>query len=299
MNEIKTNNFDYSVLDSSTAEYLKDRENSLSKTLENTAEKLGEDLFKAQQKLANHNGGVFEEWYTALGFKKQNVYNFINRHKYVVQQLDNPTDLETFQELPARMKNEMSKPSANPKVNKAVFDGDVKTHNEYKELERQLKQREQENDILQKQLEQAENKPPEVIERYTEPEDYQLIKNRLKESEDEREKLRGQLQNWHLTESEREEKSRKYDELNEAINAMDLKLSNGQLRLRNRKFVNDLITQSRILMRDITPLVYTIENLHHDDLEQMNESLRQVSTELYKISMDIKDKLNEEVVINE
>jgi len=121
VNEIETNNFDYSTLDSDTAQYLKDRENSMSKTLENTSAKLGEDLYKAQRKLSNHKTGVFEEWYTALCFKKQNVYNFINRHKYIVQQLDNSTDIEVFQELPTRMQNEMSKPSAKEEVNQAVY----------------------------------------------------------------------------------------------------------------------------------------------------------------------------------
>lgn len=215
MNEIQTNNFDYSVLDSSTAEYLKDRENSMSKTLERTSEKLGEDLYKAQQKLADHNGGVFEEWYTALGFKSRNVYNFINRHKYVLQNLQDPSDLETFQELGSSLQIEMSKPSANPEINQKVFDGDIKTHKEYKELEKKykeqqerlekaesmtestknwfhdvsnkLKKRDEENKILQSKLEEMESQEPDVIERYTDPEDYQETKNMnkhlLKENE--------------------------------------------------------------------------------------------------------------------
>lgn len=163
MNEIKTNNFDYSVLDSSTAEYLKDRENSMSKTLENAAEKLGEDLYKAQQKLANNKSGVFEEWYTSLGFKRDKVYDFINKHKYIIGISDNISHLETFQQLGSSLQSEMSKPSANPEVNKAVFDGDVKTHKEYKELEHQLKQQEQQNATLQQQLDEVESRKPETV----------------------------------------------------------------------------------------------------------------------------------------
>ena len=51
----------------------------------------------------------------------------------------------------------------------------------------QLKSREKENKILQSKLEDAENREPEVVERYTEPEDYEETKNMnnhlLKENE--------------------------------------------------------------------------------------------------------------------
>lgn len=70
-----------------------------------------------------------------------------------------------------------------------------------KEYEQQLKQRDEQNAHLQSQVEQAQrsesiarkqledeqNKEPEVIERYTEPEDYQSIKNMNEHLESERE----------------------------------------------------------------------------------------------------------------
>lgn len=215
MNEIQTNNFDYSVLDSSTAEYLKDRENSMSKTLENAAEKLGEDLTKAKEKLSKKGYGCFEDWYTSLGLKTTSVYRYINRYEFVSSKLEDSKMLETFQELTPSLQNEMSKPSANPEINQKVFDGDIKTHKEYKELEKKykeqqerlekaesmtestknwfhdvsnkLKKRDEENKILQSKLEEMESQEPDVIERYTDPEDYQETKNMnkhlLKENE--------------------------------------------------------------------------------------------------------------------
>ncbi|GAA3722916.1 hypothetical protein GCM10022378_11200 [Salinicoccus jeotgali] len=182
MNEIQTNNFDYSVLDSSTAEYLKDRENSMSKTLENAAEKLGEDLTKAKEKLSKKGYGCFEDWYTSLGLKTTSVYRYINRYEFVSSKLEDSKMLETFQELTPSLQNEMSKPSANPEVNQKVFDGDIKTHKEYRELEKQLKQQEEalkqrdsviqstqrENEILQSKVDEAENKEPEIKTVYKE-----------------------------------------------------------------------------------------------------------------------------------
>ena len=109
--------------------------------------------------------------------------------------------LETFEELPKRLQLEVSKPSHIPELKEKVLDGDIKTHKEYKELEKQLKQRDEEKSQLESQLEQAQrseeiarkqledeqDKEPEVIEKYMEPEDYQSIKNMNEHLQSERE----------------------------------------------------------------------------------------------------------------
>lgn len=75
------------------------------------------------------------------------------------------------------------------------------TNKEREEFKRQLKQRDEQNaqlqsqveqaqrseEIAKKQLEDAESKEPEVIEKYMEPEDYQSIKNMNEHLESERE----------------------------------------------------------------------------------------------------------------
>lgn len=193
MNEIETKKFDYSVLDSETAQYLKDREMSMEKTLENTAEKLGEDLFKAQQKLAKHGTGTFEDWFTSLGIKKSSAYNYIKRYSFV-QQLDEPSKKEMFRSLPAKVQIEMSKTSANEEANEAVFNGDVKSHKEYKELEEKLKQKEAEAEqakrseqIAIENLEKEQNKEPEVVtktvERVVVPDDYKDLERKSRDLE--------------------------------------------------------------------------------------------------------------------
>lgn len=78
---------------------------------------------------------------------------------------------------------------------------DEMTQRELQDLKRQLKQRDEQNaqlqsqveqaqrseEIARKQLEDVENREPEVIERYMEPEDYQSIKNMNEHLESERE----------------------------------------------------------------------------------------------------------------
>lgn len=39
--------------------------------------------------------------------------------------------LKKFESLPKTLQAQVSKPSANPEVNQAVFNGDIKTHKEY------------------------------------------------------------------------------------------------------------------------------------------------------------------------
>lgn len=53
------------------------------------------------------------------------------------------------------MQAQVSKPSANPEVNQAVFNGDVTTHKEYKELERRLKLKDQALEAVKGELERV------------------------------------------------------------------------------------------------------------------------------------------------
>ena len=95
------------------------------------------------------------------------------------QNLESIDDQKNFLSQPKTLQYEMSKPSANKEANEAVLNGEVKSTKEYKELERKLKQRDEQNAQLQSQVEQAQrseeiarkkledeqNREPEVVER--------------------------------------------------------------------------------------------------------------------------------------
>ena len=98
---------------------------------------LGRELKEAQDRLAKHGYGCFEEWYTALGFKRQSVYNYIHRYTFL-QQLENQKDIESFEELPAPLQYAVSNPKAESTPEKAqakaeVLAGDIATLKEYRE----------------------------------------------------------------------------------------------------------------------------------------------------------------------
>lgn len=180
MNEITLteNNFDYSLVEAETAHKLKALSNQLDGIYQNYSVAVGEVLFKAQQELSSYGTGTFGQWVESNKISKSNAYNYINAYKFV-QQLDEPKEKEIFSKQPQRLKNEMSKPSANPEVNQAVFDGDVTTHKEYKELERRLKLKDQALEAVKGELERAKAVKPieKVIEKEIIPDDYQATQD--------------------------------------------------------------------------------------------------------------------------
>ena len=178
MNEIATNDFDYSLVDTGTAQKLKALSNQLDGIYQNYSVVVGEVLYKAQQELASYDNGTFQKWVASKGISKSNAYNYINSYR-LVQNLDNPKEKEIFLQQPKSMQYEMSKPSANPEVNQAVFNGDVTTHKEYKELERRLKLKDQALEAVKGELERVkQTKTTEkVIEKEIIPQDYQATQD--------------------------------------------------------------------------------------------------------------------------
>lgn len=178
MNELATNDFDYSLVGTETAHKLKALSNQLDGIYQNYSVAVGEVLFKAQQELSSYGTGTFGQWVESNKISKSNAYNYINAYKFV-QQLDEPKEKEIFSKQPQRLKNEMSKPSAIPEVNQAVFNGDVTTHKEYKELERRLKLKDQALEAVKGELERVkQTKTTEkVIEKEIIPDDYQATQD--------------------------------------------------------------------------------------------------------------------------
>ncbi|WP_305455498.1 hypothetical protein [Bacillus mycoides] len=161
--------FDYGQLDISTAEFLRNKENNMHEIVGKAYTELGRELYEAQQKLARQGSkydGVFEKWYTSIGLKKTSVYNYINRFN-LVQQLNEVDKKERVEELPNNLTYEIAKPSAEstePKrqAKQAVLSGEVKTLKEYRALEKELRQANEDKQILGQLLTEERNKQTEV-----------------------------------------------------------------------------------------------------------------------------------------
>ena len=182
LNEVSTN-FDYSIVDDTTAQYLKVKEQELQSIVLNSSIQLGETLIEAQDKLAKYGEGTFVKWFESIGLKRQSVYNYINQCKFF-HQMEKVEQIEMFQELPTTLKTEISKPSAKPEAVEMVLSGDIKTTKEYRELEKQLKAKDEQIKLQAQMIDDLNEQETEVVEKEVivekVPDDYQQLKQSTK-----------------------------------------------------------------------------------------------------------------------
>lgn len=202
--------------------------------------------------------------------------------------------------------------------------GEVKTPDEMtvrelRELKKQLKQRDEQNAQLQSQVEQAQrseeiarkkledeqNREPEVIEKYIEPEDYQQTKDALDQSrhqqkliEQRNEKLEKDIKEMEQRRDEVSEKSQKYDELNKALGDMNRKLDDGQRRLKAQKEVYDLVKKGEALIKEIAPMTYFIHNEYILSNEYAIKPIKKIADDLLDLSKKLNQQLNKGDVID-
>lgn len=169
--------FDYSLVDNETAEFLKEREYTINGIAEDARIKIGKELKKAKNKLANHHGGVFQKWIQSGGMSLDDAYYYINLNE-LSRNLDD-TKKDNFLNAPKSLQKEVMKKNTPDDLKQKVLDGDITTHKEYKQLQKdkeelkqqnaqlqsQVKQAQRSEEIAKKQLENAENREPEVVEK--------------------------------------------------------------------------------------------------------------------------------------
>lgn len=128
---IENENFDYSEIDLEIAQYLKQKEYDIKNIFSKAYTEIGEILSEAQERLANHHGGIFETWYESLGFKKDKVYRLIARYKLVLANCENRALVEN---LPLSLSYELAKNSCSQELREKVLNGEIKTLKEFNEL---------------------------------------------------------------------------------------------------------------------------------------------------------------------
>lgn len=133
--------FDYSTVDADTGAFLQEKAARIMEIRFKSVVAIGKELREAQDKLANNKIGVFQQWINSIGITPRTAYNYINGYEYIVKNFHNIEDAESIQ---PSLLFAVSKPSARPELQQAVLSGDITTHKQYKELEEQLRKKEQE-----------------------------------------------------------------------------------------------------------------------------------------------------------
>lgn len=177
--------FDYSLVDNETADFLRSCEYEMNGIAEDARVKFGRVLKRVQEKLSNHHDGIFVKWYESGGMNKHDVYYAINVYE-ISTNLEN-SKKENFLNAPKTLQKEVMKKNAPEELKEQVFSGDITTNKQYKNLleakqqaEKQAEQARQSEEIALKQLEELESKEPETIEKEVIPEH---VKTKLFESD--------------------------------------------------------------------------------------------------------------------
>src|SRR5690625_5248017 len=197
----------YKGLPDNLTTFLRNKESNMREIVGKAYTELGRELSETRDRLAGSNqyDGVFERWFTAIGFKKANVYRLIDRYDLVVS---NWNEQNLIEDLPVSLTYDIAKPSAESTPAKAqakaeVLAGEIASRKAYKErikeLEEKARQAEQSAELERKERERLEreneelaekaDKPPKVeyetrteyIEVDNTPGDYDEVKRRLDE----------------------------------------------------------------------------------------------------------------------
>lgn len=149
--------FDYSELPETEADRLRAIEQNVKTETASYFTILGANFKAAQELLANHSGGTFERWYTAMGFKRQTVYRLIQRFEFMSSPTVGEQKADIFEELPLKLSYEISKPSAPPKLVERVLSGGITSHADYQKLKKELEEAGHREEKLKNDLERCKD----------------------------------------------------------------------------------------------------------------------------------------------
>lgn len=181
MNELALNQLPKPILTE-----LEERQRLIITATEDAKTTIGQQLKSAQDLLSKNGYGCYGEWLDFIGMNRQTANRYIQRYDAIVTNCDN----QDFKSLPDSLIYEYAKPSARPELKQAIEDGDIKTHKEFKELERKLKDAEERTrqyeagsknlmEHRDKLINQLQNIKPEVIEKEVNPADYENLKRQV------------------------------------------------------------------------------------------------------------------------
>lgn len=318
--ELAVSDFDYSILDIETKSFLEERANIIYGIQSKSAYDIGKQLSQAQEKLARNRYGCFEEWYTSLGFKKTKAYEYINHYNFIRSQSEQ-LNIDKFKKMPKKLQAEMSKPSANPEVNQAVFDGDITTHKKYKEMERKLKLAESDlsraretadkyaERVITLKAQQPQTITKEVVKEVI-PDDYKatkqlnntlLDKNKDLQRQYDDVKSRNdfvekQLKDLYAKRAEVDEKSAKYDELTRAIEQSQGQLDEYQKSISAYKDILSFLKKGNQFLSNFGGLVYVDIKPALSNYQIKNE-LETFSTMLNSLAREVDNLLNEDDIL--
>lgn len=125
--------------------FLKNQTLRLQSTTSKAYTEIGKILSETRERLSNKKTGIFEKWFTELGFSKRTVYNLINRSNYIVQNLHNMIFIES---LPITLSYELTNPMCSEELREKILNGEIKNFRDFFEKKKILDEKNDEVEVL-------------------------------------------------------------------------------------------------------------------------------------------------------
>ena len=125
--------------------FLKNQTLRLQSTTSKAYTEIGKILSETRERLSNKKTGIFEKWFTELGFSKRTVYNLINRSNYIVQNLHNMIFIES---LPITLSYELTNPMCSEEIREKILNGEIKNFRDFFEKKKILDEKNDEVEVL-------------------------------------------------------------------------------------------------------------------------------------------------------
>ncbi len=107
---------------------------------------LGKVLSETKKELSNNKIGIFEAWYTELGFSKKQVYRWINRYEFILCQ--NDTIKKVVESLPVTLSYELTNPMCSEELREKILSGEIKNFRDFFEKKQILDEKNVEVEVL-------------------------------------------------------------------------------------------------------------------------------------------------------
>src|SRR5699024_6301270 len=211
--------FDYSLVDNDTADFLRSCEYEINGITEDARIKVGGVLLKARDKLGNNKNGVFQKWLASGRISKDDAYYYINLN--ISSRNHDNIKLDNLLNAPKTIQKEVMKKNAPEELKQKVYDGDITTNKQYQELKRQLEQAQSQAEAERKERERLERENEEVGNVEPErkevvPDDYDFYKgnyesavNLQKRYKEQMEEMRKELNETDIKGGDEEDRLRK------------------------------------------------------------------------------------------
>lgn len=187
-------------------------------------------------------------------------------------------------------------------------DSGVKTLNEATTREivkyqKQLKQKEDEIELLK-------NRKPETIEKEVikevqiKPHDYdglksdnQQLSKALKEQQEENQKMRNQINQWQSEQGELDKKSKRYDELSQAIQDMEGRMDTQQKRIAAVKDITSKLKVGNQLIDELSGLIYLADYEEVSRNDFLSAEMAKLLRRLTNFTHDLSNRLDHTTIL--